>query len=235
MPTRSPVRLARKTGRQSATSTRTDLSARERDGASAATLHDAAGSTATTVPVHLLEPGGLRGQAERVAKPRRLSVTARVVADVRREIEAGVGCRRSRRRRASSPPRARARARPVGHQEFRPAISPRPRARSRFSAAMSACRSAGSVDSTSIARPVARVRKHELRRVQRLAVKSVQGLGQRRRRAAGNRETAAVHRIADERVAGVRQVQPDLVRAPRLQRDAHPGVASVALDHAVVA
>src|SRR5688572_33306975 len=78
------------------------------------------------------------------------------------------------------------------------------------------------------------MRKDELGRVQRLPPESVQGLRKYRRRTARNRKTPAIDRVADERIARMRQVQPDLVRAPRLERDAHPGVAAEALDHAVV-
>src|SRR5688572_19775912 len=48
--------------------------------------------------------------------------------------------------------------------------------------------------------PVARVRKHELRRVQRLAPESAQGPGERGGRAARNREALPVYRIADQRI-----------------------------------
>ena len=52
-------------------------------------------------------------------------------------------------------------------------------------------------------------------------------------RRAGSR-AAAVDRIADQRIARMRQVQADLVRAAGFERHAHPGVDAKALDDAVV-
>ncbi len=78
------------------------------------------------------------------------------------------------------------------------------------------------------------MREADFRGVQCLAPETVQRRCELGRRPARNHEAAPVDRIADQRVTGVRQVQPDLVRAPGLERHAHPGMASVALDHAVM-
>ncbi len=234
MPTRSPARPARKTGRQSATST-AQTTPRVNVTAASAGACAAAGSTATPVPCTCSSQAGSAGSPSAVAQAPAVFGHGRgVVADVGREVEArvGAGAHAAGARRHG---RAHARGRaPAGREELRLRHQASAALRSRFSAAMSALRSAGKRRLDLDRAAVARMRKNQLRRMQRLPPETVQGLGERGRRAARNREAPAVHRVADQRIARMRKVQADLVRASRLQRDAHPGVAAEALDHAVI-
>ena len=65
--------------------------------------------------------------------------------------------------------------------------------------------------------------------MQRLPRKFAQRDAQCSRRALRQREPAAVDAIADERIADVRQVHADLVRAPGLELHAHVRVRAEAL------
>jgi hypothetical protein len=78
------------------------------------------------------------------------------------------------------------------------------------------------------------MREAQLRRVQRLPLKSIQCLDQRRRRALRQPLAATVHRITDDGIADVREMNPYLVRAPGLQPHARQRVRAKLLFDPVV-
>src|SRR6187455_777899 len=79
-----------------------------------------------------------------------------------------------------------------------------------------------------------RMRKRQLRRVQRLALEVLQRLAQLRRGAFRESLASAVKRVADDGITHVLHVHADLVRAPGLEPHARQRVLTEAFLDAVV-
>src|SRR6185295_2025816 len=78
------------------------------------------------------------------------------------------------------------------------------------------------------------MREREARRMQCLALKSVQRRPERGRGTRRNAPAAAIHRIADDGITGMREVDADLVRASGLEAHACERMRAVTFLDAIV-